>query len=122
MQSPSSDDAHDGSFCVWPSSRNERTHQSLFTLLLEIERGLRSGARNDSLLQTRRGKLAASKIYKRPEVENLSRCIESFKCWDSSTQNIVGMQSAHVSDRRSIRPLRLFGVVELSIAAAYISE
>lgn len=42
--------------------------------------------------------------------------------WDPLTQNIVGMQSAHVPDRHSITPLRLAGAVALRIAAVYISE
>lgn len=51
------------------------------------------------------------KVYKQPEVENLSRYMESLKKLGSSNSNIVGMQSAHFSDRRSIEHFRL---VELS--------
>ncbi len=61
MQSPSNDDAHDASFYMWLSSKNERTHQSLRTLLSEIEGGLGAGDRSDSLLQAQPGKLGASK-------------------------------------------------------------
>jgi hypothetical protein len=52
----------------------EQPDQSLFSLLLEIERKLRAQTRSDSLLQVRQRKLAKSKTYQRPE--NLSRYIE----------------------------------------------
>jgi hypothetical protein len=52
----------------------EQPDQSLFSLLLEIERKLRADTRSDSLLQARQQKLAKSKNYRRSE--NLSRYIE----------------------------------------------
>jgi hypothetical protein len=69
MNSPSRYDAASESLPVWPPTlSNERTHQSLFSLLLEIENRLRAEER------AKQRKRVPGKNHKRPE--HLSRYIE----------------------------------------------
>jgi hypothetical protein len=59
-----SPDSLSGSLPVWPQNLgSEQPHQSLFSLLLEIETRLRAEARRDSILQaTQRSRSNAKKL------------------------------------------------------------
>ena len=77
MKSPLIVDAPSGFLSVWPRNLGgEQSHQSLFSLLLEIETQLRAQARRDSRLLASHRKHDKRKSFRRPKVENLSRYIE----------------------------------------------
>jgi hypothetical protein len=77
MKSARNNDVFSGFLSVWARDiGSERSDQSFFSLLLEIESRLRAEARSDSLLQPGPRKSPKGKNQKRPVVERLSRYIE----------------------------------------------